>query len=64
MIPADIRQQLSIAEGDTLHIRVRDGEIVLITRADAIRRAQKLFLSVDPGGDWTSELISDRRVEC
>lgn len=63
MIPADVRRQLSINEGDTLHLRVRNGEIILATRADAIRRAQKLFLSVDPSGDWTSELMEERRAE-
>ena len=43
MIPATVRKELKLGEGDELIVRVKDGMIEMYTLAEAIRRAQEAF---------------------
>jgi AbrB family looped-hinge helix DNA binding protein len=64
VIPADVRQDLGLQEGEEL-LLFRDGDGIRITTyRDAIRRAQELFARIKkPGESVVDELISERRVE-
>jgi AbrB family looped-hinge helix DNA binding protein len=63
MLPAEVRRQLKIGEGDVLSVAVEDGRIMLMSQREALRRAQAFFRSVDPGGMWSEELSQDRQRE-
>lgn len=63
MIPAEVRRQLHIGEGDVLSVGIQEGRIVLTSRKEAIRRAQAFFKSVDPDRVLSEELSEDRRRE-
>lgn len=63
VIPAPLRKQLKLAEGSLLQIEAREGAIVLVSREEAIRRAQELFMSKSPERNISEELLADRRAE-
>ena len=63
LIPASVRAALGLVEGSTLNLRVEDGEIRLVDRALALRRAQQIALKVKkPGESVVDELLQDRRA--
>lgn len=41
MIPVEHRRQLGLEVGDEVIIRVENGEIRILTRAEAVKRAQE-----------------------
>ena len=66
VIPAEIRRQLDLKEGDTVLWEFRDGEAWLTTRAANIKRAQQLFQKYcppRPGRSIVDEFIAERRAE-
>jgi AbrB family looped-hinge helix DNA binding protein len=63
VIPHDIRKELGIKEGDALIISVRDGEIVLVTRALALKRMQDKYLAIAPEISLSDKLLAERREE-
>ena len=63
VIPAELRQQLGVVAGDSLSVRVEDGEIVLSTKAILLKRLREVAGS-PPRGELVSEqLIQERREE-
>lgn len=64
VIPAAFREALGLSEGDTLIASVDDGELNLLTRRAAVRRAQAIVRQFVPEGvSLVDELIEDRRRE-
>jgi AbrB family looped-hinge helix DNA binding protein len=64
VIPAEVREQLGLKVGDRLVLRVEDGEIRLFTRAEGIRKAQRIFSKYrQEGVSLSDELIAERRAE-
>lgn len=64
VIPAEIRQSLGLKEGDAVLFDLRDGEVVLTTRLEQIKRAQALVRKYVPTGvSLADELIAERRAE-
>lgn len=63
-LPADIRRQLALAEGDTVLIEVVDGEVHLRPMRAAIKRIQDRTRPFRiEGVSVVDELIADRRRE-
>jgi AbrB family looped-hinge helix DNA binding protein len=64
VIPAEFRAAMGIAEGDTLSGRVVDGELRLLSKKAAIRKAQELVRQYIPEGvSLVDQLIEERRAE-
>lgn len=64
VIPAAFREALGLAEGDTLIASIDNGELNLLTRRAAVRRAQAIVRQFVPEGtSLVDELIEDRRRE-
>ncbi|MHB1591372.1 MAG: AbrB/MazE/SpoVT family DNA-binding domain-containing protein [Sulfuricella sp.] len=64
VIPAALREQLGIKDGDQLIWEIRDSELVVTTRVAQLRRAQALIHRYVPENvSLSDELITDRRVE-
>jgi len=63
VIPAALRLQLDLQDGDKLIWRVSDGELVATTRRSQLQKAQALFLALVPAasGSLADELIAERR---
>lgn len=65
VIPAALREQLNIKDGDQLLWEILDGQLTVTTRATQLRKAQARFQS-HIGKDSPSladELINERRAE-
>ncbi len=64
VIPAEYRRALGLREGDPVTVQLDDGELRILTRAQAIRRAQEILAKyVPPGRSLVDELIAERRAE-
>jgi AbrB family looped-hinge helix DNA binding protein len=64
LIPAEVRDQLSMKPGDRLTLLVKDGEITILTFRAGIRRAQRIAAKYKtPGRSLVDELIAERRAE-
>jgi AbrB family looped-hinge helix DNA binding protein len=64
VIPAEIRKMLGLSVGDSVLLRVEDGELHVITSEQAWNRAQGIVRRfVPPGESLVEELIADRRGE-
>jgi AbrB family looped-hinge helix DNA binding protein len=64
IIPSHIREFLHFKVGDTVILRVDDGELRVISQAEAIRRAQMLVAQYIPSSvSLVDELIEERRRE-
>lgn len=64
LIPAAVRQQLGFTENEPLSIYVQDGEVRIVSRAQAIRRMQQRMARYrKPGRDAVDELLRERREE-
>ncbi len=64
VIPAAYRRALGIKQGDEVILRLEDGEVRIITPAQAIRRAQALVRRYVPAGrSMADELIAERRID-
>ena len=63
VIPAEYRRALNIEIGDELFIRLKDSELQILSKKEALRRAQELVKSYAGTRSLTSELIEERRLE-
>jgi AbrB family looped-hinge helix DNA binding protein len=64
LIPAAFREALGLSEGDMLIGSINDGELNLLTRRAAVRRAQAIVRQFVPEGvSLVDELIEDRQRE-
>jgi bifunctional DNA-binding transcriptional regulator/antitoxin component of YhaV-PrlF toxin-antitoxin module len=64
LLPAKVRKQLKLKKGSELIARLEKQQLVLNTRAEALRRAQEFFSKLRPKGTlWSEELIRERREE-
>jgi AbrB family looped-hinge helix DNA binding protein len=64
LLPAKVRKQLNLRAGSELIARLDKQQLVLNTRAEALRRAQEFFSKLRPSGTlWSEELIRERRKE-
>lgn len=64
VIPAALREQLGIKDGDQLIWEVRDGELLVTTRVAQLRRAQALIHRYVPESvSLADELIAERRID-
>ena len=64
VIPAEYRRALGLREGDAVVIQLDDGALRILTRAQAIRRAQEIVAKyVSPERSLVDELIAERRAE-
>jgi AbrB family looped-hinge helix DNA binding protein len=64
VIPPEFRRQLGADVGDEVILRLVDGEIHVMTRSQAIRKAQQLVRKViPPSRSLVQELLEERRKE-
>ena len=64
VIPADFRRELGADVGDEVILRLVDGEIHVLTKAQAVRKAQALVRrSVAKDRSLVKELLQERRKE-
>lgn len=65
VIPASLREQLGIKDGDQLLWEIHDGELIVTTRAAQLRKARALFQQYIPQNSPSivDELIAERRAE-
>jgi len=62
VIPAAMRKTLNLEIGDEVILRVREGELVVMGRAEALRSARQLVRQkVKSGVSLVDELLQDRR---
>ena len=64
VIPAPVRRQLGIQEGDEIVMILNGRELLVMSRAEALNRARQIVRSkVDPGRLLSQELVDERRRE-
>ncbi len=64
VIPSEIRQFMSIKEGDTVLWQMVDGVATLTTRMAQLKQAQAIVRKHVPAGvSLVDEVIADRRAE-
>lgn len=65
VIPSSIRKSLGLRIGDTVTLVLQDnGEVRLLTQAEAVRQAQQLVrLQVPAERSLVEELLAERREE-
>ncbi len=64
VIPSQYRRALGLETGDEVIVRAVDGELRILTRAEAVKRAQALVRRrVKKGRSLVAELRKERRSE-
>lgn len=65
VIPAALREQLGIRDGEQLLWTIQDGALAVTTRLAQLRKAQASFQQTIPPSapSLAEELIAERRVE-
>jgi DNA-binding transcriptional regulator/RsmH inhibitor MraZ len=65
LLPAKVRKQLKLEKGTVVIGRLEKEQLILWTRAQALRKAQEYFSQFRKKGDklWSDELIEERREE-
>ena len=65
LIPAAIRRQLGLKEGESdLLLNIDETPVRVSTRAQALARVRQVLAKYHkPGDDWVAELIAERREE-
>ena len=64
LIPAAIRKELGLGEGEELIVRMKNGSIEMYTLAEAIRRAQEYCEQFKKSGESVvDDLLEERRRE-
>ena len=64
VIPAEYRRALGLREGDEVTVQLDDGAVRILTRSEAIRRAQELVTRrAGAERSLVEELTADRRAE-
>ncbi|MGE3909966.1 MAG: AbrB/MazE/SpoVT family DNA-binding domain-containing protein, partial [Chloroflexota bacterium] len=63
LIPAEIRHQLGLEEGESVNMEVVDGELRIRSFRESIRRVQERVRPyIRPGESIVDELIAERRA--
>ena len=63
-LPADVRRELGLADGDQVVMQVVDGALHIRPRRDVLTRIQNMLRPYMPAdGSVADELIADRRAE-
>lgn len=63
-VPAEMRRELGLSDGDAVVLRVVDGELHVRPLRDVIRSVQERFARYRPEtGRLSDELIAERRAE-
>jgi antitoxin PrlF len=64
-LPAEVRKQLGLADGDTVTLEVKENELHVRSFQESVRRAQQRLKHLMPtdGTRLSDELIADRRRE-
>jgi AbrB family looped-hinge helix DNA binding protein len=64
VIPAEFRREMGADVGDDVILRMVDGEVRILTRSQAVRKAQEIVRNRIPGGrSLVKELLAERRRE-
>ncbi len=64
LIPARVRSELGLGEGQPLSMYVQDGEVRIVGRTQALRRMQQRMAKYKkPGESVVDELLRERRDE-
>ena len=64
VIPGALRAAMGIEVGDTVLMRVEDGELRIVTPLQALRRAQAIVGQLVPEDrSLADELVAERRME-
>ena len=64
MIPAELRRELGLEIGDEVIVRLEGGELRILTRGEAVKRAQeKVRRHVKGSRSLVDELSAERRAE-
>ena len=64
VIPARHRKALGLKTGDEVLLRLVDGELRILSQAEAVRRAQAMVKKhVKRGRSLVDELLRERRLE-
>ena len=64
LIPAEQRRALGLRPGDRVAIQVKDGEALIFSQTQGIKKAQELVAKyIPPGRSLSDELIAERRAE-
>jgi len=63
VIPASMREELGLGEGDVLSVRVEDDRLLMETPVAAFERLRHRFREAAKGRDLVAELIAERRAE-
>lgn len=64
VLPAALREQLGLKEGDRLVLTVQpDGSVKLVSLREAVRGLEGIYAHLDPGRSWSDELVQERREE-
>lgn len=63
VIPARLRHEMGIKEGDELMARVKDGQLVLEELGHALERVQSRIIAAGQGKSGVEELIQERLRE-
>ena len=64
VIPAPMRRELGIEPGDSVTLKMEDGDLRIVSRQAALRRIrERLRKKVPHGVSLADELIKDRRAE-
>ena len=62
LIPAAVRRELGLGENELLSIYVKDGEVRIVSRIQAVRRMQQRMAKYKkPGESVVDELLRERR---
>ena len=63
-IPAEYRQKLGLEPGDEVVVQLRDGDLQIVSHAEALRRVRELIARhVSKDRSLADELIAERRAE-
>ena len=63
VIPVEYRRALQLEVGDEILVTLNNGEITIIPRKEALRRAQDIVSSYCSSRSLAEELIGERRQE-
>lgn len=64
VLPAEVRRQFGLEEGDRLILTVEDdGSMQLVSARTVARNLKGLYKDLEPGRSWAEELIRERREE-
>ena len=61
VVPAPLRQELGLSQGDDLIAKAEDGRLILEPRAVVVARLRERFKNVE--GSLANELLAERREE-